>query len=81
MATRTSTATGHGRTDWTGSTVDGFLGSLLMGLLMPVWLSTVEFPGAPPFPGRRRSETAISLVGHLLYSIPLTLVYARTVVR
>jgi hypothetical protein len=43
----------------------------LAAFVMPVWLSTVGFAGAPPLP----SLDPISLVGHVLYGIVLGAAY------
>ena len=45
-------------------------------LVMPIWLSTVGFPGAPPFPNIAIPDTIISLVGHIVYAVPVALAYA-----
>lgn len=49
---------------------------LLAGLVMPIWLSAVGFPGAPPFPNIVIPDTIMSLVGHIVYAVPVALVYA-----
>jgi hypothetical protein len=49
---------------------------LLAVLVMPVWLSAVGFPGAPPFPNVSIPGTLVSLVGHIVYALPVTVGYA-----
>lgn len=44
---------------------------LLAGLLMPVWLSAVEFGGAPPLP----NLSIPGLAGHLIYGAVLGAIY------
>lgn len=43
---------------------------------MPLWLSAVGFPMAPPFPNVAFPGTVLSLVGHIVYAIPVALAYA-----
>jgi len=45
-------------------------------LVMPIWLSAVGFPGAPPFPNVAIPGTIVSLVGHVVYAVPVALAYA-----
>jgi hypothetical protein len=45
---------------------------LLGAIVMPIWLTAVGFPGAPPLPNLSLG----SLVGHVLYSAVLAGVYA-----
>jgi uncharacterized membrane protein YagU involved in acid resistance len=44
---------------------------VLAALVMPVWLSAVGFPGAPPLP----NFNPTSLVGHAVYGLVLGIVY------
>jgi uncharacterized membrane protein YagU involved in acid resistance len=44
---------------------------VLAALVMPVWLSAVGFPGAPPLP----NFNPTSLVGHVVYGFVLGIVY------
>jgi len=50
--------------------------AVLAVLLMPVWLGAVGFPNAPPFPNVAVPGTLLSTVGHVLYAVPLALLYA-----
>ena len=45
-------------------------------IVMPLWLSAVGFPMAPPFPNVAFPGTILSLVGHIVYAIPVALAYA-----
>lgn len=45
-------------------------------IVMPLWLSTVGFPGAPPFPNVAIPGTIIGLIGHIIYALPVALAYA-----
>lgn len=49
---------------------------LLAVLVMPLWLSAVGFPTAPSFPNVAIPGTILSLVGHVVYAVPLAVVYA-----
>lgn len=49
---------------------------LLAVLVMPVWLSALGFPGAPPFPNVAIPGTLVSLAGHIVFAILVALVYA-----
>lgn len=49
---------------------------LLAVLVMPIWLAAVGFPGAPPFPNVAIPGTLVSLAGHVVYAIPVTVAYA-----
>ncbi|MDY7081314.1 MAG: hypothetical protein SXQ77_02640 [Halobacteria archaeon] len=40
---------------------------------MPVWLSTVGFPGAPSLP----NITVMGLIGHVIFGVVLAVVYAK----
>jgi len=48
-------------------------------LVMPVWLSAVGFPAAPPFPNVAVPGTIVSLIGHIVYAVPVALAYALVV--
>lgn len=50
--------------------------AVLAVLVMPVWLSTLGFPGAPPFPNLAIPGTLMSLLGHIVYAIPVAVAYA-----
>ena len=50
--------------------------AVLAVLVMPVWLGAVGFPNAPPFPNVAIPGTILSTAGHLLYAVPLALLYA-----
>lgn len=54
---------------------------VLAVLVMPVWLGAVGFAGAPPFPNVSYPGTLVSLVGHVVYAIPVAVAYALTVTR
>ena len=45
-------------------------------IVMPLWLSAVGFPGAPPFPNIAIPGTLLGLIGHIVYAIPVALAYA-----
>lgn len=45
-------------------------------LVMPLWLSVVGFPQAPPFPNIAIPGTIMSLIGHVVYAIPVAVSYA-----
>lgn len=45
-------------------------------IVMPLWLQAVGFPMAPPFPNVAFPGTVLSLVGHIVYAIPVALAYA-----
>ena len=45
-------------------------------IVMPLWLSAVGFPMAPPFPNVGFPDTLLSLLGHVVYAIPVALAYA-----
>lgn len=49
---------------------------LLAVLVMPVWLTIVGFPMAPPFPNVGVPDTLVSLAGHVVYAVPVALAYA-----
>jgi uncharacterized membrane protein YagU involved in acid resistance len=50
--------------------------ALLPVLVMPVWLAAVGFAMAPPFPNLAVPGTLETLVGHVVYAIPVALAYA-----
>lgn len=45
-------------------------------LVMPIWLSSVGFAGAPPFPNLAIPGTLVSAVGHVAFAIPVAVAYA-----
>ncbi|MGM0606072.1 MAG: hypothetical protein ACQETB_10450 [Halobacteriota archaeon] len=49
---------------------------VLAVLVMPIWLSAVGFPGAPPFPNVGFPATLLSTIGHVAYAIPVAIAYA-----
>jgi hypothetical protein len=51
---------------------------VLAVLVMPVWLGVVGFAGGPPFPNVSYPGTLVSLVGHIVYAIPVAVAYALT---
>jgi len=51
---------------------------VLAVLVMPVWLGVVGFAGAPPFPNVSYPGTLVSLIGHVVYAIPVAVAYALT---
>jgi len=48
---------------------------ILAVLVMPLWLQAIGFGMAPPFPNLGVG-TILSLLGHLMYALPLAVVYA-----
>lgn len=50
--------------------------AVLAVLVMPIWLSVVGFPNAPPFPNFAIPATIVSTIGHIVYAIPVTIGYA-----
>jgi len=54
---------------------------VLAVLVMPVWLGTVGFAGAPPFPNVSYPGTLVSLVGHVVYAVPVAVAYALAASR
>ncbi|WP_321169609.1 hypothetical protein [Halorarum salinum] len=50
--------------------------ALLAVLVMPIWLSAVGFPAAPPFPNVAIPGTVLSLVGHVVHAIPVAVGHA-----
>jgi len=51
---------------------------VLAVLVMPVWLGVVGFAGAPPFPNAAYPGTLVSLLGHVVYAVPVAVAYALT---
>ncbi len=49
---------------------------LLAVLVMPLWLGALGFPGAPPFPNIAIPGTVVSLVGHIVFAVPVAVAYA-----
>jgi hypothetical protein len=49
---------------------------VLAVLVMPIWLSVVGFPNAPPFPNFAIPGTIVSAIGHVIYAIPVAVGYA-----
>ncbi len=49
---------------------------LLAVLVMPLWLGALGFPGAPPFPNVAIPGTIVSLVGHIVFAVPVAVAYA-----
>lgn len=45
-------------------------------LVMPIWLQVVGFPNAPSFPNVGFPATLVSLIGHIVYAVPLGIFYA-----
>ena len=54
----------------------GVLTTLLPVIVMPLWLQTVGFGGAPPFPNLAIPATIVTLVGHVVYALPVAAAYA-----
>lgn len=44
-------------------------------ILMPIWLGSVGFGGAPPFPNISVPGSIIGLFGHIVYALGLSLIY------
>jgi hypothetical protein len=53
----------------------GVVTTLLPVFVMPLWLSAMGFGGAPPFPNFGIPATFISAAMHVVYALPLALVY------
>lgn len=49
---------------------------LLAVFVMPIWLSTVGVPAAPPFPNIAFPDTVVSLLGHIAHAVPVAVAYA-----
>ena len=54
----------------------GVVTTALPVFVMPLWLAAVGFPMAPPFPNLAVPGTLMSLVGHVVYAVPVALAYA-----
>ncbi|XVH32710.1 hypothetical protein ACNS7O_05855 [Haloferacaceae archaeon DSL9] len=50
--------------------------AVLAVVVMPLWLSAVGFPNAPPVPNLSAPGTILSAVGHIVYAIPVAVLYA-----
>jgi hypothetical protein len=57
----------------------GILTTLLPVIVMPLWLSAVGFPQAPPFPNIGVPGTIMSILAHVVYALPVALTYAVVV--
>lgn len=55
--------------------VYGVATTALPVIVMPLWLSAVGFPEAPPFPNVGFPATLMSAVNHIIYALPVTLAY------
>ena len=53
----------------------GIVTTLLPVFVMPLWLSAMGFAGAPPFPNFAIPATLMSAMTHIIYAVPLALVY------
>lgn len=53
----------------------GIVTTLLPVFVMPLWLSAMGFAGAPPFPNFGIPATLMSAATHVVYAVPLALVY------
>ena len=71
-------ATAHELPDAVGLGVAyGVLTTLLLAVIvMPLWLGAVGFGGAPPFPNIAFPATLMSMVGHIVYAVPVAVAYA-----
>jgi hypothetical protein len=45
-------------------------------LVMPLWLQAAGFAGAPPFPNVGFPATLLGLTGHVIYAVPMGILYA-----
>lgn len=55
----------------------GVLTTLALAVIvMPLWLRAVGFGNPPPFPNLGFPATALSLLGHVLYALPVAIGYA-----
>ena len=54
----------------------GIVTTALPVFVMPLWLSAVGFAGAPPFPNIAIPGTLVSLLGHVVYAVPVAVSYA-----
>lgn len=50
--------------------------AVLAVVVMPLWLSAVGFPNAPPFPNVAVPGTIVSAIGHVVYAVPVAVLYA-----
>jgi hypothetical protein len=50
--------------------------ALLSVLVMPLWLGAVGYPDTPPFPDLATPEKLWSVLGHVVYALPVTVGYA-----
>ena len=53
----------------------GIATTALPVFVMPLWLSTVGFGGAPPFPNLAIPGTVVSAAMHVAYAVPVALAY------
>lgn len=53
----------------------GVLTTALPVFVMPLWLSAVGFPQAPPFPNLMIPETLMSVMIHVIYAVPVGIAY------
>ncbi|WP_096391511.1 hypothetical protein [Halopenitus persicus] len=51
---------------------------VLAVIVMPLWLGAVGFPNAPPFPNVGIPATIITGIGHVIYAVPVAVLYARS---
>ncbi|WP_233512042.1 hypothetical protein [Haloferax sp. Atlit-12N] len=49
---------------------------VLSVLLMPLWLAAVQYPFAPAFPDLSMPEKLWSVLGHVVFALPVTVGYA-----
>jgi hypothetical protein len=73
VATGTGVGRGVGRSAIVGLIYGVVLWALLAALVMPIWLQTVGFAGAPPFPNFALPG---SLPAHAVYGVLLGVVYS-----
>jgi len=45
-------------------------------IVMPLWLGAAGFPKAPPFPNIKIPGTIVSTIGHIVYALPVGILYA-----
>lgn len=50
--------------------------AVLSVVVMPLWLGLVGYPYTPPFPDLTMPEKLWSVLGHVVYALPVTLGYA-----
>jgi len=53
----------------------GVVTTLLPVVVMPLWLSGVGFEMAPPFPNAGVPKTVMQTANHVIYALPLAVVY------